>query len=91
MFRSRLNTCARCAASLAPGGLLLLTTPNFGGLSRRMFGLRWRAVAGEHLGYFEPRTLAAALRNAGYARADVRSRTLDVSTWRAGRPERHVR
>jgi SAM-dependent methyltransferase len=69
-----------------PGGLLLLTTPNFGGLSRRMFGLRWRAVAGEHLGYFEPRTLAAALRKVGYARADVRSRSLDVSTWRAGRP-----
>jgi SAM-dependent methyltransferase len=69
-----------------PGGLLLLTTPNFGGLSRRMFGLRWRAVAGEHLGYFEPRTLAAALRNVGYARADVRSRSLDLSTWRAGSP-----
>lgn len=69
-----------------PGGLLLLTTPNFGGLSRRMFGLKWRAVAGEHLGYFEPRTLAAALGRAGYAVADVRSRTLDVSTWRAGRP-----
>ena len=69
-----------------PGGLLLLTTPNFGGLSRRMFGLRWRAVAGEHLGYFEPRTLAASLRDVGYARADVRSRTLDVSSWSAGRP-----
>src|SRR5262249_34567562 len=35
-----------------PGGLLLLTTPNFGGLSRRLLGMRWRVVVPEHLGYF---------------------------------------
>jgi 2-polyprenyl-3-methyl-5-hydroxy-6-metoxy-1,4-benzoquinol methylase len=49
-----------------PGGALLLTTPNFGGLTRRALGTRWRVITPEHLGYFTPRTLAAALRAAGY-------------------------
>jgi SAM-dependent methyltransferase len=73
------------------GGLLLLTTPNFGGLSRRRLGLRWRVVDPEHLGYFTPRTLARALRDAGYGRVSVRSRSLDVATWfRRGRGDEVV-
>src|SRR5262249_56351322 len=39
------------------GGLLLLTTPNFGGLSRRCLGARWRVIAPEHLGYFTRTTV----------------------------------
>lgn len=66
-----------------PGGLLLLTTPNFGGLSRRWLGLRWRVVSPEHVGYFDPSTLHSALRAAGYGRVRVRSRSLDITTWRA--------
>ena len=65
------------------GGLLLLTTPNFGGLSRRVLGKRWRVLSSEHLGYFTPRTLRRALRDAGYEPASVRSRSLDVTTWRS--------
>lgn len=65
-----------------PGGLLLLSTPNFDGLSRRWLGARWRVVEPGHLGYFTPRTLRSALRGAGYASAEVRSRSLDISTWR---------
>jgi len=63
------------------GGLLLLTTPNFAGLSRRWLGLRWRVVDPEHLGYFTARTLFQALRAAGYDRIRVRARSLDVTTW----------
>jgi 2-polyprenyl-3-methyl-5-hydroxy-6-metoxy-1,4-benzoquinol methylase len=66
-----------------PGGLLLLTTPNFGGLSRRLLGMRWRVVDPEHLGYFTAATLRRALEQAGFARVSVRSRTLDVTTWRS--------
>jgi len=66
-----------------PGGLLLLTTPNFRGLSGRWLGLRWRVVTPEHLGYFSPPTLTGALREAGYQRIQVRSRSLDISTWRS--------
>lgn len=67
---------------LRPGGLLLLSTPSFAGLSRRGLGLRWRVIDPEHLGYFTARTLRAALLSAGFTRAQVRSRGLDVWAWR---------
>jgi SAM-dependent methyltransferase len=63
------------------GGLLLLTTPNFNGLSRRWMGLHWRVIHPEHLGYFTPSTLNRTLRQAGYRDVKVRSRSLDISTW----------
>jgi 2-polyprenyl-3-methyl-5-hydroxy-6-metoxy-1,4-benzoquinol methylase len=66
-----------------PGGALLITTPNFAGLSRRLFGMRWRVVDPEHLGYFEANTLRRALRDAGFASVSVGTRTLDVTTWHA--------
>ncbi len=68
---------------LRPDGLLLLTTPSFAGLSRRALGLRWRVIDPEHLGYFTPRTLRAALRGAGFARARVISRGFDLWAWRS--------
>jgi SAM-dependent methyltransferase len=67
---------------LRPGGLLLVTTPNFRGLTGRLLGIRWRVVDPEHLGYFTSRTLAAALAAAGYSRARIASRSLDVFAWR---------
>ena len=65
-----------------PGGLLLLTTPNFNGLSRRFLGTRWRVVDPGHIGYFTPSTLGAALHRAGYTPLTVRSRSLDIASWR---------
>lgn len=67
-----------------PGGLLVLSTPNFDGLSRRYLGLRWRVIDPEHLGYFTPRTLSQALLEAGYDQVEVSSRSLDVLSWRRG-------
>ena len=67
---------------LKPGGVLVLTTPNYDGLSRRWLGLRWRVVSPEHVGYFTGRTLARALSRAAYRQVRVRSRSLNVSTWR---------
>jgi 2-polyprenyl-3-methyl-5-hydroxy-6-metoxy-1,4-benzoquinol methylase len=66
-----------------PGGLLLLTTPNFGGLSRRLLGTRWRVIDPEHLGYFTAATLRRGLERSGFMRISVRPRTLDVTTWRS--------
>ena len=71
-----------------PGGLVLLSTPNFDGLSRRLLGLRWRVIAPEHLSYFTAGALVRALRVAGFAHVDVRSRSLDVTTWSTGAPRR---
>lgn len=65
-----------------PGGLLILTTPNFNGLSRRYLGIRWRVVDPEHLGYFTPLTLLRLLRDVGYKSVRVRSGSLDVLSWR---------
>jgi len=65
-----------------PGGLLVLTTPNFNGLSRRYLGIRWRVIDPEHLGYFTPLTLLRLLRYVGYRSVRVRSRSLDVLSWR---------
>ena len=67
-----------------PGGLLILTTPNFQGLSRRRLGLRWRVIDPEHLGYFTPRVLSGLLREVGYTSVRVTSRGLDVLSWRRG-------
>ncbi len=66
------------------GGLLLLTTPNFDGLSRRCLGVRWRVIDPEHLGYFTPSTLCCTVRRAGYRDVRVTSRSLDVLSWRRG-------
>jgi SAM-dependent methyltransferase len=74
------------ARATRDGGLLLLTTPNFAGVASRWFGVRWRAVDPEHLGYFTPRVLAQTAQRAGYRAATVRSRSVDVSAW-SGRPD----
>jgi SAM-dependent methyltransferase len=66
------------------GGLLLLTTPNFNGLSRRLLGIRWRVISPEHLGYFTLATLSGLVREAGYRTACVSARSLDVLSWRRG-------
>jgi SAM-dependent methyltransferase/glycosyltransferase involved in cell wall biosynthesis len=43
---------------LRPGGLLYITCPNFGSLSSRVLGPRWRVVEyPEHLNYFTPSAL----------------------------------
>ncbi len=67
-----------------PGGVLLLTTPNFSGLSRRWLGERWRVITDEHLGYFTPATLRRALCDAGYTRMSLSARSLDILSWRRG-------
>jgi SAM-dependent methyltransferase len=65
-----------------PGGLLVLTTPNFNSLSRRYLGIRWRVIDPEHLGYFTRVTLLRLLRDVGYKSVRVRARSLDVLSWR---------
>lgn len=64
----------RCLRLLRPGGLLFLTTPNFGSLSRRVLGARWRAIeVPEHLVYFSERPMRLALRRAGFRNIRIRT------------------
>ena len=51
---------------LAPGGRLLIVTPDQGGLSARGMGRRWFHRKREHLYYFTRRSLAALLGRIGF-------------------------
>jgi SAM-dependent methyltransferase len=54
-------------SSLKPGGVMLLSTPNFDALSRRVLGRQWAVISpGEHLYYFTEASLAALLARAGF-------------------------
>lgn len=48
---------ARAAELLDEGGVLYLTTPNFGSLARRILKENWSVMHPEHIGYFERSTL----------------------------------
>lgn len=59
-----LRDAYRC---LRPGGLVMMTTPNFNALSRLFLGVNWSVLSpGEHLYYFTERTLMAMLRKVGF-------------------------
>ena len=47
----------RAEELLEEGGILYLTSPNFGSLARRMLGEAWSVIHSEHIGYFERTTL----------------------------------
>lgn len=62
---------------LRKGGLLVLTTPNFDSLSRRLLADRWRIVDPEHLVLFTSRGLHRALERAGFRPLALWSRNID--------------
>jgi 2-polyprenyl-3-methyl-5-hydroxy-6-metoxy-1,4-benzoquinol methylase len=51
---------------LAPGGRLILTTPNIDGFQARLFRGRWRSAIFDHLYLFSKKTLSALLERAGF-------------------------
>jgi len=51
---------------LAPGGELVITTPNIAGLQSRLFGGRWRSAIFDHLYLFSVKTLSALLESRGF-------------------------
>jgi SAM-dependent methyltransferase len=54
--------------ALAPRGLLLISTPNFGALSRHVLGPNWAVLSPiEHLYYFEERSLRRLIEASGFA------------------------
>jgi 2-polyprenyl-3-methyl-5-hydroxy-6-metoxy-1,4-benzoquinol methylase len=57
---------------LRPGGALYLTTPNFGSLSRRVLGKRWRVISPpEHLSYFTEESAGRLLKACSYRLCEV--------------------
>ena len=58
----------RSAALLRPGGLILVSTPNFDSLDRRVFGENWYDYdTPRHLTLFSAKTLARMLEKEGFA------------------------
>jgi 2-polyprenyl-3-methyl-5-hydroxy-6-metoxy-1,4-benzoquinol methylase len=51
---------------LKPGGLLAVSTPDFGGIPARTMGRRWWNVRRIHINQFTTKTLKNILRNAGF-------------------------
>ncbi len=71
----------RIARWLAPGGILVLSTPNFDSLFRRLFGIRWWVVncEDEHIQLFTPATLVEMLEAEGMAVVELRVRGIDLA------------
>lgn len=51
---------------LKPGGTVILTTPNAGGLQARLFAEKWRSAIADHMYLFSLRTLTRLLENHGF-------------------------
>lgn len=62
---------------LRPGGLVYLTTPNFGSLQRRLLGRRWPRFHLEHETYFDGRTIELAVARAGLRKVRVVTKNFD--------------
>ncbi|MHA2621683.1 MAG: class I SAM-dependent methyltransferase [bacterium JZ-2024 1] len=67
-YRDPLNEIRFAFEYLQPGGLLALSTPNYGSLRARIYGARWRGFweGWEHLFFFAPDSLAILLKRAGF-------------------------
>ena len=64
-----------CHRVLKPGGAIVLTTPNFNGIGRRLVGESAFGIwPDEHLQYFQPSTLRRAFRAAGFERIQLLTR-----------------
>jgi 2-polyprenyl-3-methyl-5-hydroxy-6-metoxy-1,4-benzoquinol methylase len=69
----------QAAKILRPGGLLVLSTPNIGGLSYFFLRSRWWIVAPrEHIFYFSPGTVRHALTEAGFRVARIDTSGTDL-------------
>ena len=71
---------ARAESLLSPRGILYLTTPNFGSLTRRVVGTAWRAIEREHLSYFTPQTFRRLVaRRTHFDVAEVETRNVELA------------
>lgn len=79
-----------CARLLAPGGRLVLVTPNWRSLGHRLFGARWPGIdAPRHLQIFTAESITDAIQRAGMIVEDLRLTIRGgdyMWKWRHGNP-----
>jgi 2-polyprenyl-3-methyl-5-hydroxy-6-metoxy-1,4-benzoquinol methylase len=63
----------RARSLLSDRGALLIETPNFACLSRRLLGRRWRQFIHDHAQFFEPDSLRRLLERTGFAPRTIRT------------------
>lgn len=69
------------AERLVPGGVVFLTTPNFGSVTRRLLGPAWSVLGEEHVALASPKGLTLALQGAGFRVVRIRSKSLYVGEY----------
>lgn len=68
---------------LRKGGALYITTPNFNSFASKYLNGNWHCVEyPEHLSYYTPKTLDAALRKAGFSKVELKTSGFNISTLR---------
>ena len=72
----------RARELLDEGGMVYLTTPNYGSLGRRVLGSDWREIDPEHLSYFTPKRLERSVRMAGLRAVETTTTNLSMATLR---------
>lgn len=68
-------TLRAAARLLRPGGVLCMTTPQIDSFSRRLMGRNWLHFKLEHIQYFSSRSMANAVRQAGFAEVQITANT----------------
>lgn len=77
------RTLAEVCRLLAPGGRLLLLTPDIGSLTAKLAGQRWWGLLDDHYFYYSRATLARLLDSEGFAveRIVAQGRRFRLSHW----------
>jgi len=71
------NLVRETARILRPGGLFWATTPNIGGVSGRLLGVKWTMVCADHLHLFSERGMSKMLETAGFKRVRIKTDGMD--------------
>lgn len=78
-YRDPLRELRAAFERLSPGGILAISTPNFGSFRARVYRERWRGFyeGWEHLFFFSSRSLALLLKSAGFGHTRFLSRKIN--------------
>jgi SAM-dependent methyltransferase len=72
----------RAHVLLEEGGLLYVTTPNFGSFGRRRLGAGWNAIGPGHVAYFTKQRLLDKARSAGFEHVSTRTGGISIAAVR---------